>query len=59
VTERLPEPPPPTTTHAPADPEAGAALARRNVIFGLALFAFCLLIFGGTIVVAYVYLALD
>jgi hypothetical protein len=57
MSERLPEPTPPRTMHAPADPEA--ALARRNMIFGLALFGFCLLIFGGTILIAYVYLALD
>jgi hypothetical protein len=43
--------------HEPADPEAD--LARRNVIFGLALFAFVLLLFGATILVAYVYLWLD
>jgi hypothetical protein len=41
----------------PADPEA--QLARRNVIFGLALFGFVLLLYGATILVAYVYLALD
>jgi hypothetical protein len=57
MSERLPEPSTPGTMHAPADPEA--ALARRNMLFGWALFAFCLLIFGGTILVAYVYLALD
>jgi hypothetical protein len=57
VTERLPEPAVPQTMHEPADPEA--ELARRNVIFGLALFGLVLLLFGGTILVAYVYLALD
>ena len=57
MTERLPEPPPPRTTHAPADPEA--ALARKNTLFGLALFGFVVLLFGATILVAYVYLALD
>jgi hypothetical protein len=39
------------------DPDA--ELARRNVIFGLALFVFVLLLFGATILVAYVYLWLD
>ena len=34
-------------------------LARRNMTFGLALFALALLIFGGTIGIALVYLALD
>ena len=57
MTERLPEPPPPRTVHAPADPEAG--LARKNMLFGLALFGFVVLLFGATILVAYVYLALD
>jgi hypothetical protein len=57
VTEPLPEPAPPQTMHEPADPEA--ALARKNLLFGLALFAFVLLLFGATILVAYVYLALD
>jgi hypothetical protein len=57
VTEPLPQPLPPQTVHEPADPEA--ALARRNMLFGLALFGFVLLLFGATILVAYVYLALD
>jgi hypothetical protein len=57
VTEPLPEPPAPETTHAPADPEA--ALARKNLIWGLALFGFCVLLFGATIGIAFVYLALD
>ena len=57
MTERLPEPLPPQTMHEPADPEA--ELSRRNMIFGLALFGFVLLLFGATILVAYVYLALD
>ena len=57
MTEPLPEPPPPTTTHPAADPEA--ALARRNVLFGLALFAFVLILFAATIGVAFLYLALD
>ena len=57
MTERLPEPMPPQTVHEPADPDA--ALARRNVIFGLALLGFVVLLYGATILVAYVYLALD
>jgi hypothetical protein len=43
--------------HEPADPEA--ELSRRNMIFGLALFGFVLLLYGATILVAYIYLALD
>jgi len=57
MTERFPEPMPPQTMEEPVDPDA--ALARRNVIFGLALFGFVLLLYGATILVAYVYLALD
>ena len=47
----------PQTMHELAEPEA--ELARRNMIFGLALFGFVVLLFGATILVAYVYLALD
>jgi len=57
MTERLPEPMPPQVMEEPVDPDA--ALARRNVIFGLALFGFVVLLYGATILVAYVYLALD
>jgi hypothetical protein len=57
VTEHLPEPPTPKTMQEPVEPEA--ALARRNMIFGLALFGFVVLLFGATILVAYVYLAFD
>ena len=57
MTERLPEPMPPQTMREPVEPDA--ELARRNVIFGLALFSFVLLLYGATILVAYVYLALD
>ena len=57
MSERLPEPATSQTMHEPADPEAG--LARKNILLGLALFGFVLLLFGATILVAYVYLALD
>ena len=57
MTEPLREPRPPQTTHAPRDPELEAA--HRNVRLGLALFAFFLLLFGGSVIVAVVYLALD
>ena len=57
MSERLPEPMPPQTVYEPVEPDA--ELSRRNVIFGLALFAFVLLLYGATILVAYVYLALD
>jgi hypothetical protein len=53
MSERAPE----RTTYPPVEPDE--ALARKNLAWGLALFALSLLIFGGTIAVAYVYLALD
>jgi len=57
MTERLPEPMPPQTMREPVEPDA--ELALRNVIVGLALFSFVLLLYGATILVAYIYLALD
>ena len=57
MTEPLPQPPPPRTTYPPV--EVDAELARRNVVLGLVLFALALLVFGGTIGVALIYLALD
>jgi len=57
VTEYLREPPTPQTTVAPVDPDA--ALARKNVLLGWALFALALAIFAGTIGVALIYLAAD
>jgi len=57
MTEPLPQPPPPRTTYPPV--EVDAELARRNAVFGLVLFALVLVIFGGTIGVALLYLALD
>jgi hypothetical protein len=57
MTEPLPQPPPPQTSYPPVDVDA--ELARRNAVLGLVLFGLCLLIFGGTIGVALLYLALD
>jgi hypothetical protein len=57
VTEPVPEPPPPRTTHEPPDPEA--ALARKTLLFGLALLGLFLLLFAGIVLVALIYLALD
>ncbi len=37
------------------DPE----LERRNMVFGWGLFVFALLLAGGTLAVAFIYLALD
>jgi hypothetical protein len=57
MTEPLPQPPPPATSYPPV--EVDAELARRNAVLGLVLFGLCLLVFGGTIGVALLYLALD
>jgi hypothetical protein len=57
MTEPPPELPSPRTTYPPV--EADAELARRNAVLGLVLFALALLVFGGTIGVALLYLALD
>jgi hypothetical protein len=37
----------------------GRELERKNMRFGLALFGIFLLLFGGTVLAAFVYLALD
>jgi hypothetical protein len=57
MSEPLREPLPPQTLVEPRG--ADAALARKNVLLGWALFALALAIFGGTILVALIYLALD
>ena len=38
---------------------SGPELERKNLILGLALFGLFLLLFGATLVIALVYLALD
>jgi hypothetical protein len=57
MTESLPQPPPPQTSYPPVEPDG--ELARKNAVLGLVLFGLCLLVFGGTIGVALLYLALD
>lgn len=57
MTEPVPETRPPDVTVPPV--EADRELAHRNNVFGLALFGLFLLIFGGTFVIAFVYLAMD
>jgi hypothetical protein len=57
VTEPVPETRPPDVTVAPVEPDS--ELAHRNNVFGLALFGLFLLIFGGTFVIAFIYLAVD
>ena len=53
--EPLPETRPPDVTVEPVEP--AGEVAHRNNVFGLALFGLFLLIFGGTFLIAFVYLA--
>jgi hypothetical protein len=55
VTEPLPETPQPDFVVEPVEPDA--EIAHRNNVLGLALFGLFLLIFGGTFLIAFVYLA--
>jgi hypothetical protein len=57
VTEPLPETRPPEVTVEPVEPDR--ELAHRNNVLGLALFGLFLLLFGGTFVIAFIYLAVD
>jgi hypothetical protein len=57
LVEPLPEPRPPDTTQEAIEPDA--ELARKNSLWGLALFGVFVLLFGGTVGIAFVYLALD
>jgi hypothetical protein len=57
LVEPAAEPRPPDTTHEAISPDA--ELARRNAAWGWALFGVFLLLFGGTVGVALIYLALD
>jgi hypothetical protein len=57
MTDAAPEPYQPQGPQEPVDPDA--ELARRNTLFGLALFGLALLLLGGTFAVGFVYLALD
>jgi hypothetical protein len=57
TTEPVQQPPPPRTTVPPVDPSL--ELARKNVAWGLALFGIFVLLFGGTVLIAFAYLWLD
>jgi hypothetical protein len=57
VTEQLPEPRPPEYHVMPVEPDAD--LAHRNNVVGLALFGLFLLLFAGTWLIAFIYLAVD
>ena len=58
MTEPVADPTPPTTFVEPPD-IAERALARKNMLWGWALFGLFLVLFGGTVAVALVYLWLD
>jgi hypothetical protein len=58
MAEPLSEPLPPTILVDPPD-IADRALARKNIVWGWALFGLFLVLFGGTVGVAFVYLWLD
>jgi len=57
MTEPLPEARPPETTQEAVSPDA--ELARKNNLWGWALFGVFLLLFGGTFGIALVYLTFD
>lgn len=57
MTEPVEEPRGPAGTVEPVDPER--EIARKNVALGLSLFGLFLLLFAGTWVVAFIYLAVD
>ena len=57
LVEPLPEPRPPETTQEAIQPDA--ELARKNNLWGWALFAVFVVLFAGTFGIGLVYLALD
>jgi hypothetical protein len=58
MAEPLPEPTPPTTL-VDAPDIADREIARKNIVWGWALFGLFVLLFGGTVGIALVYLWLD
>jgi hypothetical protein len=59
MTELVPEPTTAPTTLVEAPDIAERELARKNLLWGWALVGLFLVIFGGTLGVAFVYLWLD
>jgi hypothetical protein len=57
MSEPVPQTRPAETTHEPVSPDA--ELARKNMLWGWALLGVFVLLFGGTVGIALVYLALD
>jgi hypothetical protein len=58
VTEPLQDPSPPETLVEPAD-VSDPELERKNILWGWALFGLFLLLFAGTVGIAFIYLWLD
>ena len=60
LTEPMDEPSPADVVPKPVEPvDPERELARKNMVFGLALLGLFLLLFAGVWVVAFIYLALD
>jgi len=59
LTEQLPEPPASASSVRDAVDASDPEIARKNALWGWGLFGLFLLLFGGTAVVALVYLWLD
>jgi hypothetical protein len=57
MAEQLPEPGAPRTMTDPVDPTGD--IAKRNLVLAVSLGAIALLIFGGAILVALIYLQYD
>jgi hypothetical protein len=57
MAEPLPEPTPPQTFHDPAEHER--EIARKNMVWGWSLLGVFVLLFAGTVGIAFVYLWLD
>jgi hypothetical protein len=57
MTEQVPEPRTPEYHVMPVEPDA--ELAHRNNVVGLALFGLFILLFAGTFLIAFIYLAVD
>ena len=57
MVERLPEATPPRTMTEPVGPTP--EIARKNLVLGLALLGFALLIAAGSVAVALIYLHFD
>jgi hypothetical protein len=57
MSEPVHEPTPPQTVHPPTEPSP--EVARRNTVLGLGLLGLVVLIAGGAVLVAFIYLHFD